>query len=263
VRACAQPVLTALGLSLLLAGAALGDVPAWNRSAAREEAGRVLVEAEKLLKSSERADPRPAVKLLVDSNWILRRMAGVRLGTLGLSEEVSQALIRAAHPKSKPPQADWPPLKAAQALAAGREIDLLPPPKLTRLDALKVIMSVVVQEAQGGKHAPVARRDLVFSLISFRPSVSREGRAWLAGALCALCPEAAGELGDPKRVSERGGRLGFRWLTDNERYLYWQPRTGRFEVDSAARQARQASEDYRKQHPWPKGSGPRPPKAPR
>lgn len=240
-----------------------GEVPAWNRSAAREEAGRVLGQAEKLLLSSERADPRPAAKLLLDASWILRRMAGVRLGTLGLSEEVSQALIRAAHPKSKPPAADWPPLAAARALAEGREIDLLPPPKLTRLDALKVVMSVVVQEAQGGKHLPLARRDLLFSLLAFRPSLDAEGRAWLAKAICDLCPDAAKEIGDPKGITERGGRGGFRWLADNERYLYWQPRSGRFEVDLAARQARQPSEDYRKQHPWPKGSGPQPPKPPR
>jgi len=248
-------------LLLVLAGAVrAGEVPAWNRSAAREEAGRVLIQAEALLKSSERADPRPAARLLVDSSWILRRLAGVRLGTLGLSEEVSQALIRAAHPKSKPPSSEWPPLKAAQALAAGREIDLLPPPKLTPLDALKVVMSVVVQESQGGKHTSRGRRDLLFSLLAFRPNVGRDARAWLAGALCELCPAAAKEIGDPQRLTERGGRGGFRWLIENERYLFWQPRSGRFEVDVAARQARQATEDYRKRHPWPKGQGPLPPK---
>ncbi len=264
MRRFAQRTWTALGLILVLTGAAqAGEVPAWSRTPAREEASRVLAEAEGLLKSSERADPRPAAKLLLDSSWILRRMAGVRLGTLGLSEEVSQALVRAAHPKSKPPSAEWPPLKAAQALAAGREIDLLPPPKLTQLDALQVVMSVVVQECQGGKHSPQARRDLLFSLLAFRPGVTRDARAWLAGALCELCPQAASEVGDPKRLTERGGRGGFRWLIDNERYLFWQPRRGRFEVDSAARQARQASEDYRKEHPWPEGQGPLPAKGPR
>lgn len=254
---------TSLALSLALSAAlsaplGAGEVPPWDRSPARAEAARVLDQSELLLRSSERADPRPAAKLLLDPSWILRRLAGVRLGTLGLSEEVSQALIRAAHPQSKPPKPDWPPLKAAQALAEDREIDLLPPPKLTRADALKAAVSVVVQESQGGKHRPPARRALLFSLLAFRPHLARESRAWLASALCELCPEATSEIGGAKRLSERGGRLGFRWLIDNERYLYWQPKSGRFRVDLAARQARQGTEDYRKTHPWGKGEGPQP-----
>lgn len=251
----------ALGLALTvgpLVAAHAEEGPVWDQPQARAEAARVLVQAEALMKSSERGDARPAAKLLLDPSWILRRMAGVRLGTLGLKVEVQQALVRAAHPGSKPPQAEWPPLKAAQALAASREVDLVPPPKLTATDALKVVLSVVVQECQGGKHPPLARRTLLFSLMAYRPVGTREARAWLAGALCELCPAALSEVGDLKRIAKRGGREGFRWLAENERYLYWQPRSGRFEVDSAARQARQASEVYRQSHPWPKGQGPQP-----
>ncbi|MBL4848257.1 MAG: hypothetical protein JKY65_22290 [Planctomycetes bacterium] len=248
-------------LALLAAPVFAEEVPAWDRTSARDEAVRTLKQAQALMKSSERGDARPAAKLLLDSSWILRRMAGVRLGTLGVSAKVRDALVRAAHPTSKPPRADWPPLRAAQALAATREVDLVPAPKLTPLDALKVVLSVVVQESQGGKHSPAVRRDLLFSLMAYRASVSREARVWLATALCRLCPEALLEIGDVKQLAKRGGREGFRWLEENERYLFWQPRAARFWVDKAARKAGQATEAYRRAHPWPKGQGPRPPRS--
>ena len=230
--------------------------PAWDRASARVEAARLLKEVEEVLRSSERGDARPAAARLRDPSWALRRFAALRLGTLGLSADQREALVEAAAPGSEPPRADWPPLLAAQALAEARLPDLAPPAKLTRADALKVLVSTYSQEVQAGSHPLPARRALLFELLATRPSLDGDERAWLALALCELCPEASQEVGGAKALEARAGRLGFTWLLENEPYLYWQPARRRFRVDREARAAGQACEVYRRAHPWPAGSGP-------
>ena len=109
---------------------------------------------------------------------------------------------------------------------------------------------------QAGQHAPAARRGLLLALLAARPSLAAEERAWLAQALCELCPAAQDEIGGLEALRERGGRRGFAWLSDNEPYLYWQASQRRFRVDREARAAATPSEEYRRAHPWPDGAGP-------
>lgn len=257
IARCA-PLLLILALAPNLARAQPEEEsgPAWERASARAEAARLLGEFEQVLRSSERGDGRPAAARLRDPSWALRRFAALRLGTLGLDPAQRDALAAAATPGSDPPQADWPPLLAAQALAEARRPDLAPPPKLGRFDALKVLASLYSQEVQAGRHALPARRGLLLALLAARPSLTAEERSWLAQALCELCPEAQGEIGGLEALRERGGRRGFAWLGDNEPYLYWQATERRFRVDREARAAGTPSEEYRRSHPWPAGGEP-------
>ncbi|HBP19851.1 MAG TPA: hypothetical protein DEA08_18925, partial [Planctomycetes bacterium] len=131
----------------------------------------------------------------------------------------------------------------------------------------RLAASLVSRYVAESKERPAARRELLGGLLAYRAVLpDQRERGFLAQVLAerldlALVLREVG-LAEPKDVAKRGGRALFRWFEANARYLYWQPRARRFELDAAARSARQPSDVYRKIHPWPEGAGPRRP-APR
>ena len=242
--------------------------PRWSTSAARQEAVRVSEGLVQLLRSSERGDPRPAAAALGDPSWIVRRAAALRLGVLGLPPSRVAELREAARPGSAPLRRGSPARAAARALGARPpEREPEPAPELGRSEALRLAASLISRYVAEGKERPLARRELLGGLLAYRAaSADPRDRGFLAQVLGERLDLALvlSELGlqEPKELAEGGGRALFRWFEANAAYLYWQPRARRFELDSAARRARQPSEAYRERHPWPEGQGPRRP-APR
>ncbi|MGE0709208.1 MAG: hypothetical protein AB7N76_19830 [Planctomycetota bacterium] len=249
---------------LLAASPALAAERPWNTPAAREDAAQVLQRVQALVRETERGDARPAVAALDDPSWILRRVAALRLGALGLAPELADALARAAVPGAPPLARSAEARRAAEALTV-REPEAMPVPEVSAGDAARVVCSVVTLYVREGKEQQPARRALLAGLLAYRAALfEARDRGFLAQVLLeALDPALVlPELGlkQPADVAKEGGRALFRWFEQNEAYLFWHPRGRVFLVDRAAREAQQGTEAYRKGHPWAKGEGPAAPR---
>lgn len=259
------PRAVALGLVLLSAGAV--HAQAWyEQPAEREEARRTIAEVKRLMETTERGDPRPAAAALRDRAWIVRLLAAVRLGVLGLDPPTVAALRGEGDPTRPPPAEDFRPYVKAKEFAEALEVELGPPVQVEAREALRVAGSILTERVRSGPPTEEAgtKRRMVETLLAWRAAAAEaQDHAWLARRLLGLTDldQALRDLGK-QSADEAVGRAGddvFRWYGENVAYLYWHPAERRFRVDVEARAAQKPSAEFRRATPWPAGQGPNAP----
>ncbi|MGE0707173.1 MAG: hypothetical protein AB7N76_16830 [Planctomycetota bacterium] len=258
-------------LVALLGGAAWAQpekpLPPWDRPIMQKEARRVLVEVRELVKSTSKNDGRAAAAALGDQSWLVRHVAAIRLSVVGLDDETYAELRKNAVPGQQPLPAPDPLRRKVEALVAA----LQPDPNSVEEDpspneTLRLVCAVVSEELKHARYDDAARRSLIEHNLAFRHAVKDEGAAWLAVQLLAWTDgaQALHDLGakSPAKAAGKDGAKVYQWYAENRRYLYWQPHERRMRLDTAAREAKTPSEEFRKEHPWGKDEGPNEKKGP-
>ncbi len=253
----------ALGAALVLvvAGAAAGQEPWWERPDARADARRALTLVRDVMTATERGDARPAAAALTDASWVVRLFAAVRLEALGLDRPTARLLRDAADPGRGAPEPGWDAVRKAREFAAALEVELGPPPEVSEGDALRIVCSVVTERLRTAPDAPGRKQRVLEGALALRAALGEAAdRAWLASWLLAYvdpdaCLADLRARGVAQAVAEDGAKV-FAWYADNARFLYWHAADRRFLVDQEARAAKASSEEHRKRVPWPAGEGP-------
>jgi hypothetical protein len=257
-----------LGLGALAgAGPVRAQEPWWDKDDARAEARRTITRVQELMATTERGDPRPAAAALTDASWVVRLVAAIRLGVLGLDEPTVATLREAADPTRPAPAADWKPVQQARAFADALEVELGPPVEITPRQAIQIAAAVLTERVHElPAEDPLAKRRMVESLLAWRAAAPEAGdRAWLARRLLGLTDleQAVKDLGArPDRIAGEDGAKVFDWYAENAPYLFWQPGERRLRVDVEARQQHQPTAEYRRAHPWGPQEGPNAPARP-
>lgn len=237
--------------------------PWWDAADARTEANRVLKLIPKLIQSTERSDGSQALTHLRDANWIVRRLAAVRLEAMGMAGTSVAKLKQRGTPNHTPPPLTWKPYVAAKQFVAGLTVEPRPVALISLGEASRIVSGLVDVQLRSGLDTIPTKLRLVGGLLAFRACLRNpKDRAWLAGTILELTDEEQilSDLGlqkkTRKKAFEKGGRKVYRWFRDNVTYLYWHAHHGRFRLDREARSHKTASTKYRAKHPWKKGTGP-------